>query len=531
MSDSGFRTAIDDSFEPNFFPVPLPDTRSREPYNGPRSGHWSVASDTGSAIDDRCPTIYNYGHLNSSQRATGSEPIRPIEADLLKKLGRATYEAEKLKVKVKADVAASIQSESTRESAKTKEKASKGFFVPARVDGRDLKPAKPDNKQNAGEVKKSTKHVAQPQPTAASVGGPASAASSGPSFKQSLRAAVMSVSRHSENHECTGSIASSGGYRGDSEWSHASGPESAAPSGAISAKSMRDAIKSINKNSEVVGQGWVAESWKPASAQGSSKFGTQQFVRSEVVQKDRIYREDGSTHAWENVYAHSEPGYPIQARYHMSTPTPTSQGYEKHRTGIQPDFGNGFKAVGEGVFRARPANIQTGSGRHSGHHDHSGSRGVSSTHGRNTRTPDNPQNATVFAGKGWVSPHPLSATPSVFGSPPQSRVAIPAGVDKMLPKTHRGEKEISFQEWQMMREAGYDVGGSQFGSAKGFTAIKDESVVSEMALSVARMFAAGSGSESQKCGRESSIGRASAGSHGWSEKDGEVHLRMPWDGK
>ncbi|KAK3111308.1 hypothetical protein LTR53_013577 [Teratosphaeriaceae sp. CCFEE 6253] len=132
LSDLG--SAIDDSFETNFFPPAAP-SNAPEPstYNGPRSGHWSVSSSIGSGIDDRCPTVW--GAL-PGRGAAGSynAPIRPLDASLLKRLGRAAVEKAAItqaETKVFNDTKAAHVSQERREDERTlKQSAPKGFYVP-----------------------------------------------------------------------------------------------------------------------------------------------------------------------------------------------------------------------------------------------------------------------------------------------------------------------------------------------------------------------------------------------------------------
>lgn len=135
------RSAIDDSFEPNFFPPGLAQ-EDLEPsvYNGPRSGHWSVSSSIGSAIDDSGPTIWG---PDSGLQAANEHPgayVKPIDGNLLRKLARATLEEKRsAEAKVEdglkdlADMQQrqnSVQHEKKRETERPKQSAPKGFYVP-----------------------------------------------------------------------------------------------------------------------------------------------------------------------------------------------------------------------------------------------------------------------------------------------------------------------------------------------------------------------------------------------------------------
>lgn len=62
-------------------------------------------------------------------------------------------------------------------------------------------------------------------------------------------------------------------------------------------------------------------------------------------------------------------------------------------------------------------------------------------------TPLEEMRPTVFAGKGWISPHPLSRSPTDCASPPQSKIVLPS---EAFP---RGAT-MSYEEWKDIQEQG-----------------------------------------------------------------------------
>lgn len=88
---SEFQSAIDDSFEP----IPQPpldeeytdDSFFDNAYQGPRDGHWDVASSVGSFIDDRSPTVYG-----SHKKPHGAGHGLQIDIGLARRLMQATIE-------------------------------------------------------------------------------------------------------------------------------------------------------------------------------------------------------------------------------------------------------------------------------------------------------------------------------------------------------------------------------------------------------------------------------------------------------
>ncbi|KAK6430664.1 hypothetical protein LTR95_013174 [Oleoguttula sp. CCFEE 5521] len=86
MSD--FQSCIDDSFGAAPWLARFAQSvRSDAQANGPRDGHWDVASSTRSFIDDCCPTAVGYAPLRST-----SGHVRPLGNDLVRQLTRATLD-------------------------------------------------------------------------------------------------------------------------------------------------------------------------------------------------------------------------------------------------------------------------------------------------------------------------------------------------------------------------------------------------------------------------------------------------------
>ncbi|CAK4018932.1 Hypothetical predicted protein [Lecanosticta acicola] len=73
--------------------------------------------------------------------------------------------------------------------------------------------------------------------------------------------------------------------------------------------------------------------------------------------------------------------------------------------------------------------------------DESGSRAKSPVKEPYERPP------TVFAGKGWISPHPLSRSPTEMASPPQSKIILPS---EAFPQG----ATMTYEEWKDMQERG-----------------------------------------------------------------------------
>jgi hypothetical protein len=130
---SAFESAIDDSFDPP--PQPIEDEETDDEsffdnaHNGPRDGHWEVASSVGSFVDDRCPTVYGY---RPQTRPAGRETR--IDDGLVKKLMQATVEHKRAEAAALARQTVTVGGAPTDNgkapSAPPSVKVSRPFFVP-----------------------------------------------------------------------------------------------------------------------------------------------------------------------------------------------------------------------------------------------------------------------------------------------------------------------------------------------------------------------------------------------------------------
>lgn len=137
MDHTDDASAIDDSF----FPIQSPQPRIAEPasggspityeaYNGPRSGHWTVASTVnGSGIDDRVPTVHGAPAVLQDE---GPCQVKKIDGSVLRRLAIATDKQKKAEEEEKK--VAIVANESMEQGEMKVEKEKKGFYVP-RLEG------------------------------------------------------------------------------------------------------------------------------------------------------------------------------------------------------------------------------------------------------------------------------------------------------------------------------------------------------------------------------------------------------------
>ncbi|KAK4890518.1 hypothetical protein LTR27_010799 [Elasticomyces elasticus] len=172
-SDLG--SAIDDSFMPIYIQPSVAPSYAPSHYDGPRSGHWTVRNESGSAIDDRCQTVWSAVPGRGSSEPYGAAAVKPIRANLLKTVGHAGVEK---KLAAEAEVAAQYQANyerqaSIRSEAKHhEESAPKGFYVPRNEHARVAKVRAKDNeKEKAAAITappKKTQPASKPEKARAS---------------------------------------------------------------------------------------------------------------------------------------------------------------------------------------------------------------------------------------------------------------------------------------------------------------------------------------------------------------------------
>lgn len=154
---SAFSSAIDDSFEPT--PQPLPDELNNDEtlfdnaYNGPRNGHWEVATSAGSFIDDRCPTVYGHRPIAG---ATGRG--MQIDDGLAKKLMQATFEQKRAAAAPVLDANGTLSDIAHAASLRPEVKVPKPFVVPP-LRTKAYMPAAQLAEDGAGDTPKNSDHA------------------------------------------------------------------------------------------------------------------------------------------------------------------------------------------------------------------------------------------------------------------------------------------------------------------------------------------------------------------------------------
>lgn len=184
----------------------------------------------------------------------------------------------------------------------------------------------------------------------------------------------------------------------------------------VSVQSLRSAVQAINANSRT--PGWNDEPDHPRSNPPSTTY--------EHASKHSYAASRTPSHSFANFPAH-----------HSNSPSTT---HERTSNPSSRTPSHSFANFPAYHYTPSPADYALPPS----HTSSTPRRPPSTPHRIPTPRP------TVFAGKGWISPHPLSLAPSWVWrvSPPQSRIALPA--EHTL--EGEGEGEMTYGEWQAVQE-------------------------------------------------------------------------------
>ncbi|TKA46546.1 hypothetical protein B0A54_02378 [Friedmanniomyces endolithicus] len=536
-SDLG--SAIDDSFEPNFFPASIAPSHGLSAYNGPRSGHWSVSSSIGSAIDDRCPTIWGVNTGPGATGPSGATAVKPIEASLLKRIGRAAV-AERAAAEVERgrrfvyEADNESQASVKYESKKANESAPKGFYVPkvkgaltvktknenrkeAEVQAARANPpyeaflllpnlprvSKPPTQVSEVSQEKSVKWASDRQKPSKSK--PESAPLSRNKVAEMAAEALMSgalpaskkqqtfkqipAGRQTSSKSAEESVRNSDvGFRGLFEAS------SKGSSTIVSMKSLSEAVKSISQNSKNAAASSHRESIGTANKQTYSKRAPDRDTQA--VNKDWTDAKTPSSggfrvvgEGW--VQAPASVEEPKQSRTKLRVPS-VKYDFTARSQKASPYSDSEYTTPKVKVTSAAQSQISSSAYAQpyniDGHFDW------------HKKLPD----TTVFAGKGWISPHPLSRAASPSTSPPQSHISLPYS-------TPNG-RDISYDEWRAMQDG-------QMEHSKRFS--REESAISSSGFAIAASIARGD--SERRAGRGSAAGSQGFQEGGWDGGQGPQH--------
>ncbi|KAI7231381.1 hypothetical protein KC343_g1437 [Hortaea werneckii] len=511
-SDLG--SAIDDSFEPNFFQYQPSEPNQGDTqswYNGPRSGHWSISSSIGSAIDDRCPTVWGPDSIRDGGNVAEGASLRPIEGDLLRKLGRTVIEGKIAEAAAEQALREQAPSELSKHETSRPEilPPPAGFYIPKTVGGKDLKRRK--------EAAKSSLSLAPPQSQQATnqPKPPREKPSVAPKHTEKTasvhslklpppadivrikgkdgREAVVPVTRlphvpalpdlAPEAVERIRARAKAEALRKRAEEKRERDARVAAEalmSGAISGKSYAEQSKQ--------GEGKSTARWQQKKAARDQQYTKRQQTAYEKrpsesrVESGRKSAKDSAV-GFSGLFSPEPPAASVRSDGNPLSAKSLSQAVKNiSANSRQDDMATNAKweeaagkTVGWGLENvSQHSKISAAASRSS--HRNQPEHMFAQVQERNASRQSSRETPTIFAGKGWISPHPLSRSSTPFASPPQSHISLPKGEGRTM----------SYDEWKPVQG-----GHKNFSRTSSYVSKR----VSELAASIAQE---GDGLESPK---------------------------------
>ncbi|GAB1739548.1 hypothetical protein NU219Hw_g4498t1 [Hortaea werneckii] len=511
---SGLGSAIDDSFEPNFFQYQPSEPQQDDAqtwYNGPRSGHWSVSSSVGSAIDDRCPTIWGADSVRDGGNAAKGAPLRPIDGDLLRKLGRTAIEEKIAEAAAEEALREQASSEdSKREKSRPEISAAPArFYIPKNVGGNDLKRQKeaaksplslaPKRSQPANDQPKSSQEKPSVVPKQAEKTASVRSLKLSPPANtvrikgNDGREAVIPMQRvppvialpqlAPEAVEKIRARAKAEALRKREEEKRERDARVAAEalmSGAISGKSCEEQSKRREEMPKPRKQQQKVERDQRYMERQQSAHG--KWPSEPRVESGKNSAKDSAV-GLSGLFAPEPPAASIRSVGKTVSTKSLGQAVEKITANSrQDDVATNARWEGAAANTGRwslknesqQSKISAAASR-SAHQDRIGGFAdwdqpnplYAQVQERNASRQSSQKTPTIFAGKGWISPHPLSRSSTPFASPPQSHISLPKG---------EGRK-MSYDEWKAVQG-----GHRNFSRTSSYVSKR----VSELAASIAQ---------------------------------------------
>ncbi|GAB1726789.1 hypothetical protein NU195Hw_g6393t1 [Hortaea werneckii] len=506
-SDLG--SAIDDSFEPNFFQYQpsepyQDDTQSW--YNGPRSGHWSISSSIGSAIDDRCPTVWGPDSIRGSGNVAEGAPLRPIEGDLLRKLGRTVIEGKIAEAAAEEALREQASSEISKHETSRPEIVPQivpppaGFYIPKTVGGKDLKRQKeavkgslslaPRRSQQANKQPKPPQEKAsvapkrvektasvQPLklPPLANIGrikGKDGRETAVPMTRLPPVPALPELAPEAVEKITTRAKAEALRKRAEEKRERdARVAAEALMSGAIPGKSYAEQSRQ--------GEGKAAARWQQEKVVRDQQYTKRQQTAYEKrpsesrVESGRKSAKDSAV-GFSGLFSPEPPAASVRSEGKPLSAKSLSQAVKNISANSRQDDmatnakreGAGGKKVGWGSAKGSQHSKFSAAASRSSHRDQVGHMFDQVQEGNGSRQSSR-ETPTIFAGKGWISPHPLSRSSTPFASPPQSHISLPKGEGRTM----------SYDEWKAVQG-----GHRNFSRTSSYVSKR----VSELAASIAQ---------------------------------------------
>jgi len=409
MDPSDLGSAIDDSFKTTIFPGGCRRRQANQSnppqYRGRQSGHWNISSSTGSGIDDRCPTVWNDRSTTAGRYDGRFQSILSNSREgsawtphLLSRLHEATKRDREEKIRA-------AEANDTDDDPTDTYQGSRN--APSKLPGASKSPAQSKHRgfylphecfvsnQRANSIGRNS------SPPSRIVRRPLSDSRSVASGLSKSREEQLAPVKREMSQREKDAIAAA---------------QIMLASVLLPADFMRATGKDEESDEDLDG-GYSRPGGRTRYFATARDF----KVESEAVTSSSSKSSDEITACRLNSAAS------VNSRQSDENNWPTSSTKSLQDAVLRIDA-NSYRGSATGTTKILNHALSGGSDGRS----NSAPRPDSGDVPKNTRP-------TVFAGRGWVSPHPLSVTPSEHATPPQAKVKVCDG------------KEMTYEEFKAMQ--------------------------------------------------------------------------------
>lgn len=509
MDPTDSTSAIDDSYEAVHFhsarpsgpgPGGPPVTQEDLGYNGPRSGHWTVETTVlGSGIDDGCPTVHRF----PATKYDGPGHLQPLAGGVIRRLVKASEEQKKAAVEdgIQGSVEAGSEKQAQPQAqASEKPVFPRGFFI-SKTDLRGIRITSKDGKQ---EVVKPPQIIARPKKVETKERAKEDSSKEGkaqtpppPASAKSQKAPTV-VSPTSQHSKRAVRIT---GKNGEEAFMYlpampfGSKPASRAPSATKESKIEEDKTQAAKDNpsekahrdanaakaakqlreeravqvrideqrareAKVAAKALMSGAL-PASSKAASvaRLASVQSAKSSGKDSRKAFGGLFDDPSKPPSVASSKTSAPrsqrdvsakVSARSSQRLPSVKSAGRgwsDASGEGAKTLSKSGWQDMGSGTQNTAPRNASERWPSAQSWQANSNSE-TPPTHSLHAASPVSREEPTIFAGRGWISPHPLSVAPSEFERPPDPVIKLPS---------REGRKFMTYEEWRSIRRSSHSV--------------------------------------------------------------------------
>ncbi|KAI7630209.1 hypothetical protein KC319_g16741 [Hortaea werneckii] len=434
--------------------------------------------------DDRCPTVWGPDSIRDGGNVAEGEPLRPIEGDLLRKLGRTVIEGKIAEAAAEEALREKAPSELSKHETSRPEIVAPptGFYIPKTVGGKDLKRRKEAAKSSLSlappRSQQATNQQKPPQEKPSLVPKQTEKTASVHSLKMSPRENIVRIKAlpdlAPEAVERIRARAKAEALRKRAEEKRERDARVAAEalmSGAIPGKSYAEQSKQVEGKS-------AARRQREKAARDQQYTKSQQTAYEKRPSEPRVgsgrKSAEDSAVGFSGLFLPEPPAASVRSDGNRPSAKSLSQAVKNiSANSRQGDMATNAKWEGAAA-KTVGWNLENGSQ----HSKISAAASRSSLRDqpehtfaevqeRNASRQSSRETPTIFAGKGWISPHPLSRSSTPFASPPQSHISLPKGEGRTM----------SYDEWKAVQG-----GHRNFSRTSSYVSKR----VSELAASIAQ---------------------------------------------